>query len=408
MRGGLLWAAAVVVLVTVVGFVVVTTPAGRDLVGLGPDPDAAQPIAGADLSGTGPGTLVSAQTMPAFSKTSKASRMNAARVVYRSTEGDTGAPTVVSGSVFTPLGSPPPGGWRVVALGHGTLGIDKPCAPSLSDTLLGSADSVATFVNAGYAVALADYQGLGADGVHPYLDSRTAGRNIIDSVRALKHTFPDVSSQWTALGGSQGGGAVWGAGEQATTYAAEMPPAGVVALAPAADVVGLVEMAQHQTLSKEQMAAMVLIVESLARLHPDLNRDEYRSGLAAAKWDVLISCDGAAAHDREVIINQLQTSDLAPHSAAAADRLRKYLADWALPQQRLASPLSVVYGGKDEYINPAWTTAAIGRACALGGVVAWDLQPDKGHADLDYSSQVSWLGDRFAGNPAVSECVSHA
>ena len=56
-------------------------------------------------------------------------------------------------------------------------------------------------------------------GLHPYLDSRTAGLNIIDSVRALRAAFSDVSARWVALGGSQGGGAVWSADEQVASYA---------------------------------------------------------------------------------------------------------------------------------------------------------------------------------------------
>ena len=71
--------------------------------------------------------------------------MQAARVVYRSTNGDTEAPTVVSGSVFAPVGPAPEGGWPVVALAHGTTGIQEPCAPSLSDSLLDHVSVVSGF-----------------------------------------------------------------------------------------------------------------------------------------------------------------------------------------------------------------------------------------------------------------------
>ncbi|WP_238997423.1 hypothetical protein [Mycolicibacterium sp. CBMA 361] len=74
------------------------------------------PIRTADLAGTGPGTLISAMTMPALTNSVDGKDLQAARVVYRSTSGDTGAATVVSGSVFTPRGKAPDGGWPVVAL----------------------------------------------------------------------------------------------------------------------------------------------------------------------------------------------------------------------------------------------------------------------------------------------------
>ncbi|MGU3500201.1 alpha/beta hydrolase [Mycobacterium sp. C31M] len=407
MRRVLLVAGGVLAVVIVVaGALLALSPQARQKVGLSDPqaPAAPEPIAGADLSGTGPGSLVSAMTMPEFSRTPQGSAMNAARVVYRSTDGDTGQPTEVSGSVFTPQGSPPAGGWPVVAFGHGTVGIDEPCAPSLSATLLGMTEWVVKLTDLGFAVAFADFQGLGAPGVHPYLDSRTAAVNMIDSVRALQHTYPDVSDRWAALGGSQGGGAVWAVGEQAGTYAPELLPRGVLALAPVADVAGLVDKAVNATLTNEQGAALVLIIESLARLHPDVNRDDYRHGIAAERWDTLIACSGAAVHDREDIIEKLQPGDLAPTTPEAADRLRGYLRAWALPQQPLAAPMSVVYGGEDEYIDPDWTTNAIAGACAMGGTVVWDFQPDKGHGDLDVAAQLGWLTERLQGLPATSEC----
>ena len=396
------------VLILIAGVTLAVSPRARQQAGLSDPPPpvaTAEPIPGADLSGAGPGSLVSAMTMPEFSRSPQGSRIDAARVVYRSTDGDTGAPTEVSGSVYVPQGSAPAGGWPVVAFGHGTVGIDEMCAPSLSATLLGMTDWVVQLTDLGFAVAFADFQGLGAPGVHPYLDSRTAGRNMIDSVRALRKTFPDVSERWAALGGSQGGGAVWAVGEQAGTYAPELLPSGVLALAPVADVAGLVDKAVNATLTNEQAAALILVIESLARMHPDVNRDDYRHGVAAERWDTLIACSGAAVHDREDLIEQLQPGDLTPKTPEAADRLRGYLQAWALPQQPLAAPLSVVYGGEDEYIDPDWTRAAIERACALGGNVVWDFQPDKGHGDLEVADQLGWLTERLGGLPATTECA---
>lgn len=407
MRRPVLVAGVVLAVVVLIGGVTLAvSPQIRQQVGLSDPPGPAQPepIPGADLSGSGPGSLVTAMTMPEFSRTPQGSQMNAARVVYRSTNGDTGEPTEVSGSVFVPQGSAPTGGWPVVAFGHGTVGIDEPCAPSLSGTLLGMTEWVVKLTDLGFAVAFADFQGLGAPGVHPYLDSRTAGLNMIDSVRALQRTFGDVSDRWAALGGSQGGGAVWAVGEQAGSYAPELLPSGVLALAPVADVAGLVDKAVDATLTNEQAAALVLIIESLARLHPDINRDDYRHGVAAQRWDTLIACSGAAVHDREAVIERLQPGDLTPTTPEAADRLRGYLQAWALPQQPLAAPLSVVYGGADEYIDAAWTTDAIARACALGGTVVWDFQPDNGHGDLEVADQLGWLTERLQGLPAAGQC----
>ena len=362
------------------------------------------PIANADLSGTGPGSLVSAVTMPGLAATPAGLKQQSARVVYRSTNGDDGAPTEVSGAVFVPLGSPPAGGWPVVAFGHGTTGIDEPCAPSLSNDLMGTASIVAGLTGQGFAVVMPDYEGLGAPGVHPYTDARTAGRNLIDAVRALQHTFANVSNRWAALGQSQGGGAAWAADEQAGQYGAGLDLVGTVALAPAASVAGLVDKAQAGTLTQDQRLALTLIVESLARRYPDVDRDEYRRGKVARTWDVLTACAGPLVAQRPTVSANLAPDDVKPSSPAAADRLRTPLQRWALPQQPLAAPMYVVYGDSDTLIDPGWTTDAIARACALGGTVQWELQAGKGHGDIDFSRALAWIVERFAGKPAANDC----
>jgi hypothetical protein len=238
------------------------------------------PIENADLTGTGPGSLVSAVTMDGFSRTNYGRSVRSARVVYRSTSGDDGSPTVVSGTVFTPLGQPPAGGWPVMSFGHGTTGWQENCGPSLSVSLLGLDTVVNGFIERGYAVAMADYQGLGSPGIHPYSDAKTAGLNMIDAVRALRHTFDGVSDRWAALGGSQGGGAAWAADEQAAIYAPELTLVGAAGLSPAADVKGLVDKAVAGTLTEDQGPVLQGILYSLARQHQDLNLDDYRHGAA--------------------------------------------------------------------------------------------------------------------------------
>jgi hypothetical protein len=127
-RKTLLITASVVLVIVAVAAISLTV--GRSI--SHPDAGSAELIVGADLSGSGPGSLVSASKMPDFERTTYAMSMRSARVVYRSTSGDDGSPTEVSGTVFTPLEQPPPGGWPVVSVGHGTLGWQEDCGPSLS------------------------------------------------------------------------------------------------------------------------------------------------------------------------------------------------------------------------------------------------------------------------------------
>jgi secretory lipase len=362
------------------------------------------PVATADLTGIGPGSLVTATTMPGLTRTVMGRGLIAARVLYRSTNGDTGQQTVVSGAVFVPPGDPPEGGWPVVAFGHATVGIDPACAPSRSDTMLGSVAAAIQLTEKNYAVAIPDFQGLGTKGVHPYPDPRTAALNLIDAVRALRHTFPDVSGKWAALGNSQGGGAAWAADEQAHSYAPELDLVGAVAISPAADVSGLVGKAQRGTLTPDQRAVMQLIIESLARLHPDLNRDDYRQGAAEQYWGVLSACTGPAAYQRASALEKLGAHDFVPKSEEAAGRLRQLLQAWALPQKPVSAPLLVWYGGTDTFIDAQWTTDAIQRVCAMGGSVTIEFDAAKGHSQADIPALLDWVDDRFAGVPAANDC----
>lgn len=362
-------------------------------------------IRAADLTRTGPGSLISAETMPEFAASSTGLDVQSARVVYRSTSGDDNAPTVVSGSVYVPLGPPPAGGWPVVAFAHGTTGIDEQCAPSRSGSLLGLGGLIGGIATNGFAVAVPDYEGLGEPGVHPYTDSRTAGLNLIDAVRALRATFKNVSSRWAALGHSQGGGAAWAADEWAKVYAPDLDLVGAVAVAPAANVVKLVEKAQAGTLTRDQMLAYALVIESLARRFPGLDRDGYRHGSALTSWPALTACAGPQLGARASAGAALSPQDLMPSSADLAMRLEERLKNWALPQNPLSSPLYVVYGSDDTLIDAQWTSDAIRSACVLGGVVVWEVQQGKGHGDVDFSRAVSWLVGRFKGTPATDDCA---
>jgi pimeloyl-ACP methyl ester carboxylesterase len=370
---------------------------------------APQAIPNIDTSESGPGTLLSATTMPTLDPRHMGSRIKAARVLYTSTVGDTSDRTVVSGSVFIPVGAAPPDGWPVVAVGHGTVGINNDCAPSLTDNLDGLSATVRWLVEHGYAVALTDYQGLGAKGVHPYLDARTAGRNMIDSVRALRHTFPGViSDRWAALGHSQGGAAAWAADEQALIYGPELHLVGAVAMAPAADVSGMVDKAFQGRLTPDQPMAFQAIVESMARVYPKLiHREDFTTLAARKNWDKLSACSGLGIYLRGFYANKLGPKDIAPQSQAAADRLRLLLQAWALPQRPLAAPLSVWYGGADTLVDAQWTAGAIKAACKRGGIISIEFEPTKGHGDFDLMGQAKWMLDRFAGVPADNDCDNH-
>ena len=362
-------------------------------------------VRGAQLGGMEPGSLLEATVITDIDR-SVPLGTTAVRVLYRSTSAFDGSATVVSGAVFIPPGRPPRGGWPIVAVAHGTSGFDPECGPSLSPTLLGGIGGLTKWLRLGFAVAAADYQGLGAPGVHPYLDAKTAGFNVIDSVRALRRVSHDVAGRWAAIGGSQGGAAVWAANEQAATYAPELYLVGTVSMVPAADQSGLADAAADGTLTTEQKGMYIAILRGLERTRPEFHLDDYRRGLAKRKWDVLNACAGPLTEERARLLNDgdVSTDDLTPVSPEARQRLKDLLAQMALPQRRASAPMLVIYAGKDEFIPPEATRQALARACALGDQIDVVFQPDRSHGDVDAADSVEWIGQRFSSIPASSSC----
>jgi pimeloyl-ACP methyl ester carboxylesterase len=118
------------------------------------------------------------------------------------------------------------------------------------------------------------------------------------------------------------------------------------------------------------------------------------------------ACSDDTAYQRAEAIKRLGPDDFVPHTADAAIQLRDLLQKWAIPQKPLSAPLYVWYGGQDVFIDAAWTAAGIQRACALGGSITIDFDPNGGHNPATGQAVLDWITDRFAGKPATNDCKS--
>jgi hypothetical protein len=367
-----------------------------------------------DFSGSGPGTLVSAETLAHLDPILRSKTSLAARITYVSTSGINDSHSLVSASVFVPNGAPPAGGWRVVALGHPGSGIDAGCAPSDSPTLSGSLAQVGALIRAGYLVTMTDYQGLGLrptdqappglvgpyNGYHPFLDSSTEAYNVIDSVRAAKKLVPVASDAFAVWGTGQGGQAAWAANEHAADYQGKLTLVGVVTAAPIAALDWLADAAAGSTLNREQQLLLLNFLAALKSEYPDFDLDSYRRGAVKHKWDALTSCRGVTAQDRSALIDAIGPDDLRPASAEAADALRNYLQKTSLPQAPAAAPM-LVAADPDGVIPQSETDAAVRSACAMGDVIQLGGPPAGEPAPV-----IQWITDRFDRVPAVNDCGS--
>jgi hypothetical protein len=381
----------------------------------GPPPG--PPLKG-DFSGSGPGTLVSAEGLANLDPALRAETSVAARIAYVSTSGINDSHSLVTSTVFVPKGDPPPGGWKIVALGHAATGIQPQCAPSASPTLLGSAPTVAALIDAGYLVTATDYQGLGLrdtdrppsdstigryDDYHPFLDSTTEGYNVIDSVRAARKLVPAASDTFAVWGTGQGGQAAWAANELATDYRGVLKLAGAVAVAPTAALDWLADAAADGTLTRDQQLMLQQFLAALKSENYEFDLDAYRHGVVKDNWDALTACWGTATKDRDRIAEQIGPDDLRPDNPDATQVLRGYLQKTSLPQAPAAASMLVLSGPADGLISQAQTDTAVARACAMGDVIALGAPRDD-----DPTQILGWIADRFNGVPAPNDCPEPA
>jgi alpha-beta hydrolase superfamily lysophospholipase len=358
-----------------------------------------------------PGAIIAATDLASADPWLESATSLSKRITYASLSGIDDSGKHVTGSVFVPKGRPPQRGWPIVVFGHTTTGSLPECAPSLSPTLLGASATVEGLVRAGYVVAVPDYQGLGNAGTdttyHPYLDSTTAGYNMIDAVRATRKLVPDASADWVALGTSQGGQAAWAANELAGNKGWGLRFLGSASVSPTADLNGLADAAAAGELTQQQQLALQAFLAALKNEYGnDVNLDDYRRGIVQQKWDVLSSCQGQTSEQRAEVAAQITPDDLRPSNPTAVATLRGYLEKTTLPQGPAAAPMLVIYGGKDSLIPPSWTDRALDRACRMGDVIQIQMQPDKGDGQIDPLTALDWIGERFTGAPAPNDCAS--
>ncbi len=372
------------------------------LTSCGGPPPKATPSAQATKSADDPSAVPLLDVVP--SVRDAAASMRVVTHVSRSGVNDGG--THVSTSVFVPKGSPPAGGYPIVALAHQTTGLTADCAPSQSTDLLGLAPTVAALLRAGYVVTLPDYQGLGKPAVtddeynhyYPYLDSATAGYNVIDAARATHATVPQTSTSWAALGFREGGQAAWAANELADGYGGDLKFVGSASISPIADVNGLADAAQTGTLNDAQKVIYARYLAAIGREYKyDIELDDYRRGAAGQQWDALLSC----RPDAPAAPAQIQAADLRPADAKAMSALRAYLKKTNLPQGPALAPMLVVYSDADPVSPAAGTDRALDAACKTGDVITIQKRPG---AQTDPLVALSWIGDRFTGAPAPNDC----
>ncbi len=340
---------------------------------------------------------------------------NYMRIMYTS-QTATGQPVAVTGvAVLGPINGEfpgarepeqPAGGWGVLTLGHGSVGMSMFCAPSLSLPDDGGRafelSDVDRVVRDGqWVVVASDFEGLGTPGTgHPYLVGQSAGRNMLDAALAIGQ-FPGITISKTtaAVGYSQGGGAALWAGELAAAYAPELQMVATVAGAPATEVGALAGAGFHD---RERSPLTLSILAGFATAYPQ----------AAGALGSVLTKSGRTMVD---VINQHCFADevAAPRppylraDPAASEPFAGLFAENTPGQARQSSPVLIVQGDADENVPVDQTATLAARLCALGDTVERRMLPGMNHelaASVAMRDAVEWIEAIRSGTAPVNTC----
>jgi uncharacterized membrane protein HdeD (DUF308 family)/alpha-beta hydrolase superfamily lysophospholipase len=331
------------------------------------------------------------------------------KVLYLSTGYD-GAPTAVSGLVIIPAGPPPPEGRKVVAWTHGTVGVASNCSPSLIEgARYGAAlPGLEQLIAAGYVVTATDYQGLGTPGPHPYLVGASAAANALDNVRAAIN-LPEAAAgnEFVVWGESQGGHSALFTGQAAANYAPELNLRGVIASAPASDLVSLFQAKTEEADPIGNILISMALV-SWAEIY-GIGVDEV---IFPAAMPLATSIAASCIQNMDQIQFSIPAATLLnmiflrnpPWELAPWDQLLAENTPGAIPTN---APILIAQGDADEVIAPDVQARFAQQLCAVGNVVEYRLYPGLGHLAISRDTEdemAAWIAARFAGAPVAETC----
>lgn len=368
--------------------------------GLSGDPaEALYDVEAGEIAGQ-PGTLIRVWPL----ESGGPGNSDAFRFLYRST-GLKGEAIPVSGAIFIPSGPPPAGGRNIIAWAHPTFGVAPECAPSLYPDRAGLIWNLSDMLSQGYIVVATDYPGLGTDGVHPYLIGESAGRAVLDSVRAARHLSKNTASNRFAVWGhSEGGHAALFTGELAARYAPELMLVGVAAAAPATYLVDLFE---DDAATEQDLIAMALLSwTGLENISPaTIVEPAVMPAFTQTARDCLTSVAQFEALAKSE--KPLQTERFLKIDPTKTEPWKGIMVRNSPGQAPAGAPVFIAQGSADTTVDPQVTKRFAKALCAQGVRVSFVELPGVSHvfAARDAApAAIRWMNDRFRGVPAPSSC----
>jgi dienelactone hydrolase len=351
-----------------------------------------------------PGVVLREEAAPANPEIVLAAK--ASRILYTSTDVRWRSGIVpVSGTLYLPKGTPPAGGWPLIAWAHGTLGVADRCAPSWAGHKPRDAAYINKWLENGFAVVGADYQGLGGPGPHAYLNWESEGRSVLDAARAaLSAQSGPIANAVVITGQSQGSGAAIGATRLAPTYAPELGLKATVATG----VIPYFPTAAHKAppLAVASPAYAVLLMVGGALPDDSPAPDTMMSSKGKPLLDAArqgCSSDVAAVAKRDRVDFDAAFSKVPADFAARLTRVVD------MTPVKLPVPVLLGTGLADSLVVPKHQYGAVAALCAAGSSVLWKSYPGATHnggLHAAFADTLAFAKAALSGKPAETNCSS--
>ncbi len=323
------------------------------------------------------------------------SDFSAFRILYHSRSA-TGQDVAASGVVLVPEGTPPQGGWPVIAWAHAFTGAGRQCAPSLSRNL-NYGPFLSMYLNLGYAVVATDYAGLGTDFRSAVMDVQSNATDVIDSIPAARAAVPQLGSRWVAMGPSLGANAIIGVAElegriRDPNYLGSVAISGVADLQDA-----------YERLPKEQSLRMLTsLAYAIKTVNPDFDVRGMLTEKALPAFHQIGESCGSIGSDAE-----LSTSEMVKQNWDKNKFVEEFFDRNRLGRNPAYGPLLVITDDTDFVVPPSMTAHAVARMCKLGDriqVVKFSGSERGQVLGGSVRDQMAWVAARFAGRPAPGNC----
>jgi len=330
------------------------------------------------------------------------------RILYTSTNGiDGSSPIVVSGGLFLPPGEAPEGGWPLLAWSHGTVGIADICAPSWTGYVRFHQEHLRHWLENGFAVVASDYQGLGTDGIHPYLATRPEAYSNLDAIRAVRSAGFALSDKVVVAGQSQGAGGAIATAGYAPAYAPELNLRAVVAtgvpyFTPEALVA--VQALRPRDVPDPMLGYNLLVLTLVESIDPDFDSSDYVSSeMLATAREVSSVCNRDMRKKIKglgLTYNQVFARSPSEHFKAAYELMQ-------FPTLSIPVPLFVGTGTKDRDTPPRMQAQFVRSACAAGSRISAHVYEGYDHLttlNRSLEDSIAFAGAAIVGAGVADNC----